>query len=128
GDVKISHVDTRDVAAVAAVCLCEMGHENKSYVLTGSEAISFDEVAEIFTKELNRPINYINLPPQDLKAARLENGEPEWYLDAELELFACWEKGAGSTVTDAIAEITARSPITFSEFARYFVYTQGIGK
>jgi uncharacterized protein YbjT (DUF2867 family) len=121
GDVKISHVDARDVAAVAAVCLSEGGHENKSYVLTGSEAISFNEIAEIFTKELNRPINYINLPPQDLKAARLANGEPEWYLNAELELFACWKKGAGLKVSDAIEQITKRSPLTFAEFARYFV-------
>jgi uncharacterized protein YbjT (DUF2867 family) len=126
GDAKISHVDARDVAAVAAVCLSEAGHENKSYVLTGSEAISFDEVAEIFAKELNRSIKYVNLPPQGLKAARLANGEPEWYLDGELELLACWEKGVGSAVTDAIAQITKRSPITFAEFASYFVKSQGI--
>ncbi|PLZ84336.1 NAD(P)-dependent oxidoreductase [Fischerella muscicola CCMEE 5323] len=123
GDVKISHVDARDVAAVAAVCLTQVGHENKSYVLTGSEAISFDEVAEKFVQALNRPVAYVNVTPQELKAARLANGEPEWYLDAELELFACWANGAGSVVTNTIAQITHRPATTYEEFAQYYAQT-----
>jgi uncharacterized protein YbjT (DUF2867 family) len=89
GDTKISHVDSRDVAAVAAVCLTETGHENQSYVLTGPQAITFNDIANIFAKTLNRLVKYVDLAPADLKAARLANGEPEWYLDAELALFAC---------------------------------------
>ncbi|KJH71738.1 SDR family oxidoreductase [Aliterella atlantica] len=123
GKAKISHVDARDVAAVVAVCLTEAGHENKSYVLTGAEAISFDEVAEKFAQALNRPVAYVNVTPQKLKAARLTNGEPEWYLDAELELFTCWADGAGEPVTDAIATLTHRLPITYDEFVRYFAQT-----
>ncbi len=123
GDVKISHVDARDVAAVAAVCLSQVGHENKSYVLTGSEAISFDEVAEKFAKALNRPVAYVNVIPQELKAARLANGEPEWYLDAELELFACWANGAGSVVTNTIAQLIHRPATTYDEFAQYYAQT-----
>lgn len=38
-------VDARDVAAVAAICLTESGHTNQSYVLTGSEAMTFDALA-----------------------------------------------------------------------------------
>lgn len=103
GNAKISHVDAHDVAAVAAVCLSESGHENQSYVLTGSEAILFDEVAQKFSQALKRPVTYVNAAPAALKAARLANGEPEWYLDAELQLFACWAKGYGSPITTAIA-------------------------
>lgn len=126
GDVKISHVDARDVAAVAAVCLSEPGHEDKSYVLTGPEAISFTEVAEKFSKLLHRPVAYVNLAPQDLKAARLANGEPEWYLDAELELFACWAEGAGSPVTNAIAQIMHKPATSFDEFAQYYAQTRAL--
>lgn len=120
GNAKISHVDARDVALVAAVCLAEAEHENKSYVLTGSEAITFAEVAEKFSKALNRPVAYVDVSPQELKAARLANGEPEWYLDAELELFTCWADGAGEAVTDEIAAIAHRPPISYDEFASYY--------
>ena len=69
--------DAKDVAAVAAVCLSEFGHENKSYVLTDSEAIAFNEVAEKVAKTLNRPVSFVNVTPEQLKQARLAGGEPE---------------------------------------------------
>lgn len=124
GDTKISHVDARDVAAVAAVCLAETGHENKSYVLTGSQAITFDEIAAIFAKALGRSVSYVDLPPADLKAARLANGEPEWYLDAELELFACWKQGAGTAVTHALKDLTHHPATTYEAFAQYYAQTR----
>lgn len=124
GDTKISHVDARDVAAVAAVCLAETGHENKSYVLTGSQAITFDEIAAIFAKALGRSVSYVDLPPADLKAARLANGELEWYLDAELELFACWKQGAGTAVTHAISDLTHHPATTYEAFAQYYAQTR----
>ncbi|MFH7025103.1 MAG: SMP-30/gluconolactonase/LRE family protein [Heteroscytonema crispum UTEX LB 1556] len=118
GDAKISHVDARDVAAVAAVCLSESGHENKSYVLTGSEAIAFNEVAEKLAKALNRPVVFVNVTSEQLKQARLAGGEPEWYLDSENELFALWASGAGSPVTTDIKDVAKKSPTSFDEFAR----------
>mgnify|MGYP002777007989 CR=1 FL=1 len=126
GNTKISHVDARDVAAVAAICLSESGHENKSYTLTGTEAISFDEVAQKFSQALKRPVTYVNVAPSNLKAARLANGEPEWYLDAELQLFACWAEGHGSAVTDAIADIIHQLAITFDEFVQYYAQTRSL--
>lgn len=121
GNTKISHVDARDIGAVAAVCLTELGHENQRYVLTGSYAITFEEIADIFAKTLKRVVTYVDLPPADLKAARLANGEPEWYLDAELELFANWKQGAGSTVTNTIADLTHHPATTYEEFAHNYV-------
>ncbi|MBW4567631.1 MAG: SMP-30/gluconolactonase/LRE family protein [Tolypothrix carrinoi HA7290-LM1] len=118
GDAKISHVDAKDVAAVAAVCLSESGHENKSYVLTGAEAIAFNQVADKLAKTLNRPVTFVNVTAAQLKQARLAGGEPEWYLDAENELFALWASGTGSPVTSDIFDITKQSPTSFDEFAR----------
>jgi uncharacterized protein YbjT (DUF2867 family) len=121
GDTNVSHVDAQDVAAVAAVCLTGSGHEQQSYVLTGAESISFDQVAAIFAEAIGRSVNYVDLPPADLKAARLANGEPEWYLDAELELFACWKAGHGSEVTSAIADLLHKSPTSFAAYAQNYV-------
>lgn len=123
GDTKISHVDARDVAAVAAVCLSEAGHANQAYDLTGAEAVSFAQVAEYFSQALNRTIQYINVSPVELKAARLANGEPEWYLNAEAQLFECWQAGAGSMITTTIADLLHRSPTSFEAFAQDYVQT-----
>jgi uncharacterized protein YbjT (DUF2867 family) len=123
GDTPISHVDARDVAAVAAICLTEPGHERQSYVLTGPAAITFETIAELLGRALDRSIAYVNLPAADLKAARLAGGEPEWYLDAELELFACWQQGAGTLVTDWISQISNQPATSYAEFARDYAQT-----
>jgi uncharacterized protein YbjT (DUF2867 family) len=120
GDAKISHVDGQDVAAVAATCLSETGHEKKAYVLTGMKALSFAEMADILSTVMGKPVKYVDLPPQDLKAARLANGEPEWYLDAELELCAAWKQGAGTEITNTIAEITHHPARSYETFAQNF--------
>lgn len=39
-DVAQPVIDPADIAAVAAVCFTEAGHENRSYTLTGPESIS----------------------------------------------------------------------------------------
>jgi uncharacterized protein YbjT (DUF2867 family) len=124
GNTKVSHVDGQDVAAVAAACLSETGHEKKAYVLTGTKALSFTEMADILSAVMGKPVKYVNLPPQDLKAARLANGEPEWYLDAELELCAAWKQGAGAEITNTIAEITYHPARSYETFAQNFAKAQ----
>jgi uncharacterized protein YbjT (DUF2867 family) len=121
GDTLVSHVDARDVSAVAALCLSESNHENRSYDLTGAAAVSFTQVAEYFSAALNRPIEFINVSPADFKAARLSNGEPEWYLDAEAQLFASWQEGAGAMVSPNVANLLHQPPNSFSQFANDYI-------
>jgi uncharacterized protein YbjT (DUF2867 family) len=44
---------------VGARTLLEDGHEGKEYDLTGSEALTYAEVATLFTEVLIRPIRYL---------------------------------------------------------------------
>jgi hypothetical protein len=55
GDAKVSHVDVRDIAAVAVQALTGASHEGKAYTLTGPEAFSYDEIASVgdFGTDLN---------------------------------------------------------------------------
>lgn len=56
----------------------------------------------------------------------MTNGEPEWYLDAELTLFTEWSKGAGSQVTNTIEEITQKTATSFDEFAQHYAQTRAL--
>lgn len=58
GRGKTSFIDGRDIGAVAALALTEDGHANKAYDLTGSEALDYYQVAEIFTEVLGRRVHY----------------------------------------------------------------------
>lgn len=59
GAGRAAFVDTRDVAEVAAMCLADpASHRSRAYVLTGAEAVSFGEAAELLTRVLGRSIRY----------------------------------------------------------------------
>jgi uncharacterized protein YbjT (DUF2867 family) len=58
GNGKTSFIDVRDVAAVAVRTLIEDGHQGRAYTLTGAEALTYYEVADIFTSVLGKRVRY----------------------------------------------------------------------
>ena len=122
GDGRVSHIDIRDVAAVAVKALTEDGHVGKAYTLTGPEALTNKEIAQILSDELRREIRFINLPPAQLKEALLSAGLPEWNADALLDLQRLYREGKAATVTRDVEQILGRKPISFAQFFRDFTY------
>ncbi len=118
GEAKISHVDVRDIAAVAVKSLTESGHEGKAYTLTGPEALTYDELASELTKVLRRSVNHIKLSPSDLKSGMLAEGMPEELADRMLDLERYFREDHASQITDDIKKVTGRDPRRFSQYAR----------
>ena len=118
GDGRVSRIDIRDVAAVAVKALTENGHVGKAYTLTGPEALTNEEIAQILSDELGREIRFINLSPAQLKEALLSAGVPEWNADALLDLQRLYREGKAATVTGNVEQILGRKPISFALFAR----------
>src|SRR5438067_3203631 len=121
GDMRVALVDVRDIAAVALKALTERGHEGKAYTITGPEALTYSEVAEKLTAALGKPVRYVDVPPEQFKQALLNAGMPDWYADALLEIFEHVAKPLGSEVTNVVAEIAKKTPITFDQFARDYI-------
>jgi uncharacterized protein YbjT (DUF2867 family) len=118
GDGQVSHIDLRDIAAVAVKVLTEDAHVGKVYTLTGTEALSNSGIAEILSANLGREIKYVDLPPAQMKQALLGAGMPEWNVDALLDLNELYRRGGASTVSGDVEQILGRKPITFEEFSR----------
>ena len=118
GEAKISHVDVRDIAAVAVKALTEPNHEGKAYTLTGPEALTYDELASELSKVLGRPISHINLSPSDLKNGMLAGGMPEEIADRMLDLERYYREDQASRITDDIKQVTGRNPRRFAQYAR----------
>jgi uncharacterized protein YbjT (DUF2867 family) len=122
GDGKISHIDIRDVAAVAVKALTEDGHAGKAYTLTGPDALTNGELAQILSDNLGREIRYIDLPPAQLKQALLSAGVPEWSADALLDLQRLYREGKAATVTQDVEQILEVKPIRFARFVQDYKY------
>lgn len=59
GSGRVAFIDTRDVGEVAARILIDPTvHQDKTYTLTGAEANTFYEVAQLLSEELDRTITY----------------------------------------------------------------------
>lgn len=114
GDAKISHVDVRDIAAVAVKALTEPGHESKAYTITGPEALTYGDIAaKLGTK-------YVPVGDADIKSALIGQGAPEAYADAFVDLQRFYRGGVASRVSNDVKNVTGREPITFDEYAREY--------
>ncbi len=118
GEAKISHVDVRDIAAVALKALTEPNHEGKAYTVTGPEALTYDELASELSKVLGRSISHINLSPSDLKNGMLAEGMPEEIADRMLDLERYYREDQASRITNDIKQVTGRDPRRFVQYAR----------
>jgi uncharacterized protein YbjT (DUF2867 family) len=116
GDGKVSLVDVRDLAAVAVAALTEPGHDDKTYVLTGPEALSHAEIATKMSAALGRPVSFIEITPEQMRQAVMSFGFPEWQADGLLEDYAHYQRGEAADISHDIATVTGSPARSFDIF------------
>lgn len=115
-DGRIGFIDAEDIAAVAAEALSREEFASGDYVLTGPQALSYDDVAEIMTKALNRAITHKRLTVDELAARHMAFGLPEIYARALAGMDAAIAKGSEDRVTDSVEVIAGRKPRSLRAF------------
>ncbi|HZA69792.1 MAG TPA: SDR family oxidoreductase [Nitrososphaeraceae archaeon] len=117
-DAKVSFVDARDIAAVAVKALMNGdNHYNKTYVITGPEALSYHRAAEILSNATGKKIDYVNISEEETREALKETGMNDWLINTILDLYTLYRKGHASEVSSAVENVTGRKATTFVEFA-----------
>ncbi len=114
-DVRLSLVDVRDNAAVAAKVLSERGHEGKIYELTGPVALTFPQIAEKLSSALKRKINYVQVSMDQWKQGFAATGAPGWLIDQVVELYLTFVP-ANSVVTDTSPKLLGRPAKSLDDF------------
>ena len=85
GDGQIPYVDPRDIAAVAFVTLTQPGHLGKKYVVTGGEALSYRQAAEIIAAMIGKPVRFVDETPEMTRARRVREGLPPAVIESARE-------------------------------------------
>jgi uncharacterized protein YbjT (DUF2867 family) len=118
GDAKLSLIDVRDVGGAAArILTAPQAHAGKTYELTGPEAFSYAEVAEHISRVTGQEVKFVDMPEEAQRKAMLDMGMPEWQVTALLDLQQYYSKlGKGGEVTDTLAKLVGRAPITLDQF------------
>lgn len=117
GKALTSFIDVRDIAAVAVEALTNAEHRNKAYTLTGKEALSYYQVAEILSEELARKIRYTNPSPFRFFFAQ-QRRSGIGYAFVVTMLYTITRFGNASEVSDDVQNILGHEPISFRQFAR----------
>jgi uncharacterized protein YbjT (DUF2867 family) len=124
GNARVSFLDVRDIAVVAAKALAGGEHSGKTYELNGPEALTYTALAEKISKHAGRPAQYVNIPGDAQRKAMLDQGMPGWQVDALLDLQEYYTSGKGGAVDQLLPKLLGRPPISMdgflSEFAAEF--------
>ena len=115
-DATFNHVDTRDVARVAAAVLARGGHDGRAYTLTGPRSFSYRDAAAAIGSVTGTPVQVVGLPEADMRAGMKANGIPDFYADLLVDLDRWYESGKADVVTTSIRDVTGREPTPFDRF------------
>ncbi len=119
-NAKTNFIDTRDIAAVAAVCLTESGHLGRKYTLTGAISIDYHEVASILSNTLGRKIEYKNPGVLKFRRTIIKRGIQKEYANVMTMLYFLTSLGTAEKTTDDVEKLLKRKPITFEQYAKDF--------
>ena len=117
GNGRAGLVDSRDVAAVAAHIATNPGeHQNKTYWITGPEAISYADAAQVFSTVLGRPIAFRRLSDEEQLQAMVDVGVPAHVAEMNVQAFALLAQGDSDWVSGDLPAILGRPARRFAEF------------
>ncbi|CAN5906918.1 SDR family oxidoreductase [soil metagenome] len=116
GAGRTSFVDTRDVGAVAVKVLTEPGHTLQAYELTGREALSYAQVADLFSEVLRRPVRYADPSLWSFWRRMRGYGYPRAYVGVMMALYTVCRLGLAAQVRPELARLLGRAPLSLEQF------------
>jgi uncharacterized protein YbjT (DUF2867 family) len=114
-DVAVAVVDPADLGAVAATALLADGHEGRTHVLSGPQALRPADRLGILGAALGRDLRLEALS-RDEARAQLSAEMPEQYVDAFFDFYV---EGSldESQVQPTVRAVLGREPRTFEQWA-----------
>jgi uncharacterized protein YbjT (DUF2867 family) len=108
--------DPADIAAVAAVTLCEAEHAGRAYELTGPDLVTPRQQAAAIGEALGEPVGFVEWS-RDEARAQMREFMPEPVVDTTLAILGA-PSPAEQRVGADVERVTGRPPGTFADWAR----------
>ncbi|MFN4248389.1 MAG: SDR family oxidoreductase [Flavipsychrobacter sp.] len=118
GDGRFAPASRIDMAEIAANILMQEGHENKEYVISGTETVSFREIASALSSVAGKEIAYISPDKATYIAALTGAGVPEIYAGLFAGFAEAIQQGELIPATTDIEKILGRKPQTMEAYIK----------
>jgi uncharacterized protein YbjT (DUF2867 family) len=119
GNGRVAAVSRRDVAEVAATVLtAPERHDGRSYDLTGPEALTLAEIAEVLTDVRGRRFTFVDESMEEARASRAHYGAPDWLVEAWISTYTAIRDGELEAVSDDIPRLLGRPATRFADAVR----------
>lgn len=126
GSGKLAAAAREDLAEAHAAVLTQPGHEFKTYLLTGSSAASFADLADILSKLSGKKVPLISISDEEYVHNRIADGLPDFVASFLLEWVKGFNRGEWDNVTSDLEKLIGHKPTTIADFFQR-LYQNGRG-
>jgi NAD(P)H dehydrogenase (quinone) len=106
---KVAHITRADIAAATAGALTQRGHDNKTYELTGPEALDLFDAATILAKAWGKPVTAADMDPAAFGKALASRGLPPFVVEALVGLRGAVAAGEYAAVSADASRLAGRA-------------------
>jgi len=116
---RVAAVAQDDIADIAAAILQRPeAHRGATYNLTGPEALTLGEVADIITTATGRAVSFHDETLDEAYASRAIYGAPDWQVDAWVSTYTAIAAGELDGVTDDVERISGHPATSLANLLR----------
>jgi uncharacterized protein YbjT (DUF2867 family) len=116
GAGKIAFIHSDDIAEVATAALTGNQYEGESLAISGPKALSYADMVATIGARIGRPLRFEPISDEQERRGWVERGESPASIDYHLSIFRAIRRGSLAGVTDTVARVLGRAPITFDQW------------
>ena len=117
GQGRVAFVDTADIAAVAVRALVDPEPHQGEHLITGPQALSYDDVASVLSEVTGRRITHERVPRAAVVDRIADSGVPREFATLLAGLEDLIAAGAEDRVSDAVHRVTGRPARSLAQWA-----------
>ena len=118
---KTSYVDIRNVGEATAIVLANpQAHRGMTYSITGNEALTHSQMAEILSQQLSKTVVHKSPSPEEYRKALLGLKLPDALADFLVILYGTIAKGQWGKVSNDYSLLTGKTATSFADFVKEY--------
>ena len=119
GAGRVAAVLRDDIADVVAEILADpAAHDGRTYDLTGPEAVTLAEIADVLTRVTGRTVRFEDETVEEAWESRRASGAPDWMIEGWVTSYLAIANGELDVVSDDVERIAGHPPLRLEDWLR----------